>query len=247
MMINEKTYFNIVTELLDRIEKTQSLKLLEAGRMISDALDKGEVLHAFSTGHSHMFVEELFYRAGGLVPVNPILDTGLMLHQGAVKSTRLERLPGYARCILEGEDLKEGDPIIIVSNSGINAVPVEAALISKEKRLQVIAVTSVDISGSLKPRHPSGLKLKDVADLTIDNCITGGDASVEIPGTGQYIGAVSSIAITYIAQRLVINIANNFIGKGKTLPIYKSANIPGGDEHNALLINQYKSRIKSLY
>lgn len=246
-MINRDTYKTAVVEILERIENTQGDTIKKAGAIIADSLELGGLLHAFSTGHSHMFAEELFYRAGGLVPVNPILDTGLMLHQGAVKSTRLERLPGYARCILDGVDFNEREPILIVSNSGINAVPVEAALVSKEKKLNVIAVTSVDISCKLQSRHRSGLKLMDAADLVIDNCIIGNDATVEIPGTNQCIGAVSTIATCYIAQRLIIEVANEFLKRGKVPPVYKSANIPGGDEHNAELINLYKSRVKGLY
>lgn len=246
-MIDDSRFSTIVIDLLNEIEETQRGKILEAGTIISDSLDNEGMLHVFSTGHSHMIVEELFYRAGGLVPVNPILDPALMLHEGAVKSTKIERLPGYAASVFDGICFKEGEPILIASNSGINSVPVEMALMAKEKKLKVIAITSVDISSSLQPRHLSGMKLMDIADVVIDNCIKGGDAVLEIPGTGQKVGAVSSIAGIYIAQKIVLNVINEFVKKGKKPPVYMSANIPGGDEHNAYLIEKYRDRIRGLY
>jgi len=246
-MIDDRKFHTIVAGLLEDIETTQNSKIKEAGKLISDSLENDGILHVFSTGHSHMIVEELFYRAGGLVQVNPILDPALMLHQGAIKSTRIERLQGYADSIAESIDFREGEPIIIASNSGINAVPVEMALAAKKKNLKVVAITSVNISGSLMPRHSSGKKLMDIADVVIDNCIKDGDAVMEIPGSDQKIAAVSSIAGMYIAQRLVIDIVNEFLKKGKRPPVYMSANIPGGDEHNALLVEKYSKRIRGLY
>lgn len=246
-MIEENRFNSIVVNLINEIESTQKEALKKAGALISQALDNDGVLHVFSTGHSHMIAEELFYRAGGLIQVNPIFDPGLMLHEGPIKSTNLERLPGYAAVIFKSIDFKEGEPIIIMSNSGINIVPIEMALLAKENGLKVIAITSVNVSASLKSRHSSGLKLMDVADIVIDNCLKDGDAVLEIPGTGQKVGAVSSIAAMYITQRIILSVINEFLKDGKVPPVYMSANIPGGDEHNAKLIKKYKQKIRRLY
>lgn len=246
-MINYGKFNTAVIDMLCEIEETQKNKLAEAGRLIYGSLENGGMLHVFSTGHSHMLVEELFYRAGGLIQIDPILDPALMLHQGAVKSTRLERLSGYAECIFEGIDAKEGEPLLIASNSGINPVPVEMALLAKRKKLKVIAITSLDISGALEPRHASGKKLMDIADVVIGNCLKDGDAVMEIPGMEQKIAAVSSMAGIYIVQRLVIAIVNEFLKDGRKPPVFMSANVPGGDEHNACLLERYGGRIRGLY
>ena len=239
-------YHNLVVDLLTRIESTQANALSEAARLIEQALDEGGVLHAFSTGHSHMMVEEMFYRAGGLAPVNPIFDPGTMLHQGALRSTGFERLSGYAAVLLQDVETRPGEPIVIVSNSGGNPVPVEMAMLAKQRGLKVIAITSKSISSHLKSRFPSGEKLMDVADILIDNCIEDSDAAIEIDDSGQRAGGLSSIAGIYIVQRLILEVIAEFLKENKLPPIFASANVPGGDQSNLRLINRYKSRVRAL-
>ncbi len=240
------TYYGLVASLLERIERTQSRVLAEAAQAIKRALDAGGVVHAFSTGHSHMMVEEMFYRAGGLVPVNAIFDPGTMLHHGASRSTRLERLPGYAEAVLGDVDTRPGEPIILASNSGINVVPVEMALLAKARGLVVIAITSRTLSLRLEPRHPSGKRLLDLADIVLDNCVEESDAALEIPGSGARVGGVSSIAGIYLVQRLMLSVIDEYLHAGEMPPVFVSANVPGGDEWNRKLIEHYRGRIRGL-
>lgn len=246
-MFDGGQYKDKVLNLINEIEATQQENIGKAGALIGRTLSNDGILHVFSSGHSHMIAEELFYRAGGLIQVNPIFDANLMLHEGPIKSTVLERLPGYAEAIFKTVNFKEGEPIIIMSNSGINVVPIEMALLAKENGMKVIVITSVGISGTLVSRHPSGMKLMDTADVVIDNCLKDGDAVLELPGTGQKVGAVSSIAAMYIAQRIVLSVISEFLKNGKVPPVFMSANIPGGDEHNAKLTEKFKSKIRNLY
>lgn len=243
-MIDNKAYLNIVIDILNRIEETQSENIEKASAYIKKNIDDGGILHAFSTGHSHMLVEEIYYRAGGLVPINPIFDPALMLHEGVLKSTNLERLPGYAKVIFDNYETKADEPIIIISNSGINPVPIEMGMLAKEKSMKVIALTSASVSQKATSRHESGLKLMDTADIVIDNCIEGSDASIYIEETGHRIAAVSTIAGAYILERLVISVANRFLEEGKTPPIFMSANVKGGYEFNEDLLKRYSSRKK---
>jgi uncharacterized phosphosugar-binding protein len=95
----------------------------------------------------------------------------------------------------------------------------------------------------VKPKHPSGRRLSEVADITIDNLAPFGDSTMKLEdGTG--IGAVSSITAAFIAQRITIGVADNIRRRGKTPPVYISANIPGGDEHNGALEDLYGQRIR---
>ena len=116
-------------KLID-LEETANIKA--CAKIMFDAMVDGKVVHVFATGHSHMFAEEMFYRSGGLVGINPILEPFLMQHEGSIRSTKFERLPGIAKIIYESLNLKEKEPFIVVSNSGINSVPVEMAAILKE-------------------------------------------------------------------------------------------------------------------
>lgn len=244
-MVEVKEYLNIIKDILEDIELTQAENIYKASNLIQASINNGGVLHTYSTGHSHMMMEEMFYRTGGLVPVNPIFDPNTMLHQGVLRSTEMERLSGYAKIVLNHADIREGESILICSNSGINAVPIEAALIAKEKGLNVIAITSVRISEKSKSRHSSGLRLMDIADVVIDNCIKKSDASIKIEKTNQSIAPVSTIAGAYIVNRIVIDIVNEFLKKDIVPPVFMTANVEGGYEFNEQLISKYKERIKS--
>lgn len=245
--INLKDFTQIVKEVIQTIENHEQENIEKAAKIIAKSLEQEGLLHVFSTGHSHMVVEELFYRTGGLVQVNPILESALMLHEGALKSTKLERLSGYAKTILDGESVRSGETIIIASNSGINCLPIEMALAAKDKGLNVVAITSLETSRVLVSRHLSGKKLYEVADVIIDNCVPTGDAVIQLPEMTQKVGAISSIACTYIAQNLVLCVINEYLKKGIIPPIYMSANMPGGDEHNKNLIGKYQGRIRCLH
>lgn len=239
-LFNEK-----IIEILNLIEKDEASNINKASLIMAECMKNDGIVHVFATGHSHMFAEELFYRAGGLVQIDPILVPMLMQHEGAIRSTKLERLPGLAKEIYTSLNLKENEPFIIVSNSGINSVPVEMAKLAKDDNHPVIVVTSLQTSKNLEPRNELNKHLYDFADVLIDNHVPYGDGVIDSPY--GYIGSSSSIAGAYIAQSLVLNIINIFESNGLIPPVYISANIPGGDSHNKELYEKYKDRIKCLF
>lgn len=239
-------YFAAVRDLIARIEAEQMGAIEKAADVIAGAVANGGVVHLFGTGHSHMLGEEVFYRAGGLVPVNTIFEPSLMLHDGPAKSSRLERLSGFARCILDETSTKSGEPIIIISNSGINAVPVEMALEAKTRDLVVIALTSVAASMTLPPRHSSGKRLYELADIVLDNYVPHGDALVQPKGVPQKTGAASTIAGAIILNAVMVRAIEKLAGEGGEVPVFMSSNVPGGTEHNARLLGRFRERIRRL-
>ncbi|HKH54615.1 MAG TPA: sugar isomerase domain-containing protein, partial [Propionibacteriaceae bacterium] len=138
-----------------------------------------------------------------------------------------------------------GDVFIIASNSGVNGSVVGLALLAKEKGHDVIAVTSLQHTAQVGPKHPSGLRLSEVADVVIDNLAPYGDATLALPG-GVAVGSVSSITSAFLAQLLTIGVAERMNGNGRVPPLYLSANIPGGDEHNRALEKKYEGRIRRI-
>lgn len=233
-----------VNNLLKLVDEKETTNIKKAADIIYKSFINKGILHVFATGHSHMFAEELFYRAGGLVPIDPILIPELMQHVGAITSTKLERVSGKSKLIYESLDLKAGEPFIIVSNSGINAVPIEMAEIAKVNNHPVIVITSVESSKNLVSRVRSGKHLFDYGDVVIDNHVPHGDSLVQTKNGPT--GASSSIICNYIAQRLVLEIISLYEKDGLVPAIYQSANTVGGDEHNQELIKEYQKRIKSL-
>src|SRR5699024_2645055 len=112
-------------------------------------------------GRSEDLTEEDYYRAGGLVPIHPILHYPLMLHEGAVRSSSLVRENDYAHNFMEQQDIRTGDVIFVISTSGRNPVPVDVAKIAKQKGAYVIGITSIEYSSRQPSRHTSGKHLCD--------------------------------------------------------------------------------------
>lgn len=233
MLAND--YLENARSLLENVQESQLDAILEAASWITDSLSVGGVVHVFGSGHSHILADEAHSRAGGLVPVQPIQDP---------MEGKAERLEGYAGVLLNQYDLREGEVIIVASNSGINPLPVEMAIEAKKRGLRVIAVTSMAHTQAASPRHTSGEKLYQVADLVIDNCGMVGDAAIEVPEFPGRAGATSSVAGASIINSIVVQVAENLVTKGVTPPILISSNVAGGDEHNERIRSLYRERLK---
>ncbi|UYO96957.1 SIS domain-containing protein [Microbacterium sp. M28] len=214
--------------------------------LLTACIDAGGVIHAFGTGHSEAFAMEISGRAGGLIPTNRFALRDLVMHGSRdvdVLSAALEREPWVVDELMATVPVGEHDVFLIASNSGVNGSIVGAALWAKERGHSVIAVTSLEHTARVQSKHPSGKRLSETADVVIDNLAPYGDTTLELPG-GIGAGAISSITAAYIAQLLTLGVARTITDRGEIPPMYISANIPGGDEHNSVLEDRYRGRIR---
>lgn len=226
--------------ILEQLETIENIS-----REIAHSLKNDGVLHVFGSGHSHTIAEELFHRAGGLIPVNAILEDYLMPHKGPSRVGPLERTSGLASVIANAHDMREGEVFITASNSGINAVAVELVEIAKSKGLKTVAFTSLTHSKNVPSRN-SGKKLYEVADYVIDTGTPRGDACVELPGLDVKVSPLSTCVTVFTAQLLVARVCEIFTDQNLIPPVYQSANTPGGDERNKELEKKFKPRIQHL-
>ncbi|MBS1699815.1 MAG: SIS domain-containing protein [Actinobacteria bacterium] len=211
-----------------------------------DAIRAGGVIQAFGTGHSEAFAMEIAGRAGGLIPTNRIALRDIVLHgerTADVLTGSLEREPWVVDELMAVSPVTEDDVFVIASNSGVNGSVVGVALWAKEHGHTVIAVTSIDHTSRVEPKHPSGKRLSEIADVVIDNLAPYGDATLQLTETIS-AGAISSITAAFIAQLLTLGVARTLVEAGEVPPMYISANIPGGDEHNAALEARYLDRLR---
>lgn len=236
-------YLEHLIELMTKLIESQMPAIKKAAELVATAIAKGHIVHVFGVGHSHILAEEAFFRAGGLAPVNAILEPCLMLHEGASKSTRLENIAGLAQVLLDYYEVKQGDVLIIASNSGVNLVPVEMAVFAHNRGVSTVAITSVNYSRMLKGQ---GKALFEVADVVIDNMGEPGDAFMELPGVPQRVGPTSTVVGTAIINTIMIEAIYTLQRMGLQPPIYMSSHLPGAMAHNLKLVQRYRERIKLL-
>jgi uncharacterized phosphosugar-binding protein len=201
--------------------------IVRAGVLVADAFAGGHRVLAFGTGHSHLIAEEVYSRAGGLRAVEAVLEPSLMLHEGPAKSSALERMPGLAQVLVDQAAVSSGDVVIVASNSGRNAVPVEFAETCRARGATVLAITSRAHSEAYPSRVPSGHKLMDVADLVLDNAAPVGDAAVALPGRDERVGPVSTVTGAVLAQAVMAEAAHRLAEQGHDPGVLVSYNVDG--------------------
>lgn len=235
-------YLAAIHEGIDRLSGDRGAITVAADRLAL-CIAAGGIVHVFGSGHSAMLAQEVFHRAGGLVPFNAMLDINLTIF-GTSHATKLERLEGYDPAVLSNHDVRAGDVAIVISTSGVNPVPIEVAEAARAAGALVIALTSAEAYHEAASRHSSGRKLADVADLVLDSHVPHGDAAVEAGGGA--VGATSTVLGAVALNLLVVETARLLGEAGHPVPTFASQNLPGGDEHNASLIERYRDRLPLL-
>lgn len=244
MNVGIEQIFKEINVIVANIQQTQFHKIKYAASILSESLFAGGIIHVFGAGHSRAFGMEMCGRAGGLAPMKLIglEDIAALDSEQSINLVELERDPQTAHRLLELHEIQKEDSIIIVSNSGINSAPVELAMECKRRGIAVITVTSMAHSSKMESRHPSGKKLCDITEIIIDNCCPYGDVLLDIPNLPVKTGSASSIAGAIIAQSLTVEIIAKYIDTGRIPPVFISANVSGGDEHNYSILEAYKHR-----
>jgi len=237
-------YLKSCQDALAELSKTQATAIAKASEIVASSVGGGGVVFSFGTGHSHELAEEIAYRAGGLVPVSPILEPSLTGSTEVTKSEMLERLEGFAPHILDYHGVGKQDVLIVISNSGRNAVPVEIALEAQKRGIPVIAVTSLAYSTQVSSRQLSGKKLYEVADVVIDNCTPFGDAVVTVEGVEQPVGPLSTVTGAALLHAVMVGATELLAGRGEPVPVFWSGNLDGATERNATTMTAYRSRIR---
>lgn len=241
-----RSYLDDVIALLAEVREHQWPVIERAAELVAGAVESDGLVHVFGTGHSHLLAEEVFYRAGGLAQVNPILIDALMLHAGAARSTRLERLPGLAGAILDDEPVGPNDVLIVISNSGGNAACVEMAQAGVARGIPTIALTSLQHATAAAARSGAGPRLHDVADVVLDNRGRPGDACVELEGLAVAVGPTSTVVGAAMLNAVVVEAVRLVLARGGSPDVFASSNVEGGDAVNAEVISRYSPRVRSL-
>ena len=237
-------YISIVNQTITKAWESQQETIANAVEQIAQAIARKSNVFIFGCSHAGIIAEEVFYRTGGLAILNPIFFPGFMLNTRPITMTsQLERLPGLGKTILKENHLRPGDVLIIHSVSGRNTVPVEMAIEAVKMGVYVIALTNLEYSSNVTSRHPSGKRLYEVSNLVLDNCGVKGDAAVLLDGLAEPIGPTSTTVGTALINGIIIEVVEKLIADKIVPPVFLSANLDGGDEHNRKIFEEYKDNI----
>jgi len=242
--MSAKAYIEQAIAALRKMMSSQGENFSRAADLLQRAITGGKSIFSFGASHSFILTEELVYRTGGLMLVNPIYPHGMNLFVRPMTLTsKLERVAGLGRELLESSPAREGDVLIIASTSGRNSVVIDMALAARENKIGLVGVTSLEYSRGVNSRHPSGKKLADLCDVVIDNGAPYGDAVVEIPGFPQKVGPLSTLTGVAAVNAVAAEVVSRLVRRGVQPPVFMSANIDGADEYNARLLEENRQRI----
>ena len=229
-------YAKIIRSILKKIVNEEKNKINKSAKLIKNSYNKGGQLYIFGTGHSGLIAEDAFHRAGGFAAACPIRDDNINFSKGATKATSLERTPLIAKKALAKYKITKKDILLIISNSGVNHAPVEAALIAKKKKIKTIAITSYNYSKQA-PLSMLKKRLYEVVNIYIDNKIPAGDALIKVNNVN--VGPASTITGSFILNSILVEVAD-MLKKEKIFPFYISSNMPNAYKNNDKLIKKYK-------
>ena len=236
----EFEYMNKITEVLEKSYETNKDLIKDLSVKFAENIKTGHVIHTFGTGHSHMVGIELFARAGGLGNVDAMLDPDTLTAFGAQRSGAIEKLSGLADIIYDQYNIQKGYIMIITSNSGRNAVPIEMAMRCQKEGIYTVAVTNLEQSKNTTSRHPSGKRLFECVDAIIDTAGPTGDSMMTIGSIKT--GPASSITSMFLLNTIVTEAIKILDAEGIKAPVLQSQNVDGFD--NDAIYKAYEGKVK---
>lgn len=236
-----QSYIEKLQKHIKLIEEEQLL-IDEGARQIAKTIEQDGLIYIFGCGHSHMFGEEFFYRAGGLGNVRPILYEPLMLHEGAAQSSNNEKKNNYIDNFIEEYPITDKDTLIVISTSGRNPVPIDIAKYGKKRGAQVITISSFDYLNYESSRHKDGIFLKHAGLININNHVPYGDSLCQTHEVSH--SPVSTIIGMTIMHQMISAAIDQ--AEVETLPVFISGNISGSSDHNKQILEQYGERVPML-
>jgi uncharacterized phosphosugar-binding protein len=232
-----ESYYSRANEMLATARQKNAATIAQLAPILGASVARGEVIHTFGSGHSEIIAREIVGRAGGLVCITSIPDP---------TAGFIENLVGYGTKLVERYDrqyeLRRGEAVIVISNSGKNASPIEVALHAKQKGCVVIGLTSVAMSSTAKTVHPGGKNLHALSDYVLDNGGVPGDTVIQLSDTIM-TGPTSTFIGASLLNWLMLSTMEWLKNNGHELPVLRSQNVPGAIEHNRKVGEKYKTRL----
>jgi uncharacterized phosphosugar-binding protein len=245
-------YFSKITQMIEALGEKSLPSIQKAAGLMADSIASDRAVYYFGSGHSVLPALDVFPRYGSFVGLQPIHDTRLMWSNvigpgGTPELLWLERQEGYIKNVFNSYVMDSRDTLIVVSHGGLNAAGIEAAMYAKERGLKVIVITSEENYRASQPRHSSGKKLGDLADVLIDNGAPPEDSIIHIDGWEEPVAASSTVTVMVISMALVAETASLLAQRGIHIPTFVSPNVMPDPDHNAKVYDLYKEFRRRVY
>ncbi|HEY1807217.1 MAG TPA: SIS domain-containing protein [Acidobacteriaceae bacterium] len=245
----ELEYLTRITETLAKIRDTQNEQIERAASLFAGSIASGGRVYMFGSGHSVIPVLDIFPRYGSFIGFYPIYDPRLMWFNvvgpgGARELLWLEQREGYARVVLSSYNLTPNDSLLVFSHGGLNAAPIEMGLEAREKGAKVVTVSSHTNYEQAAAKHSSGKKLRDVADVAIDNCVPPEDALIAAEGIPEKFAAGSTVASVSIAMTLVAETGRRLVREGHRPSTFVSPNVGLPADHNQQVFQEFMRNVQ---
>jgi uncharacterized phosphosugar-binding protein len=255
-MNSSLAYMEAAQGILERIRSTQMEAIEHAASICAETIGGGGLVHLFGTGHSRMFIEEMYPRHGSFPGFHPMVELSLTFHNvvvganGQRQAMFIEHVEGLAKQILRNFVISKPDSFMIFSNSGVNEVVVEMGLEAKKMDLPLIVVVSVDHCKASAPKHSSGKKLIDIADVVVDSCTPAGDAMVRVDGLDDPVGPGSTIGTAAVTNAIKVAVAEKLTAMGQPPKVLTSSYFIGSEESKKRFdesYDDYRARVRRVY
>lgn len=245
-------YFSKIAELITDLEKESMPAIQKAAGFMADSIAANRAVFYFGSGHSVIPALDVFPRYGSFVGLQPIHDTRLMWSNvigpgGTPELLWLEKQEGYIDNVFDSYVMTPEDTIIVISHGGLNAAGIEAAMYARDRGLKVVAITSMENYRSNDPRHSSGKKLADLADVVIDNGAPPEDSLIRVKGWEEPVAASSTVTVLVISMALIAETTALLAQRGIHIPTFVSPNVMPDPDHNKKVYDLYKDLRRRIY
>lgn len=245
-------YLSKMSQMMDDLCEKSLTSIQKAAELMADSVAADRAVFYFGSGHSVLPALDVFPRYGSFVGLQPIHDTRLMWSNvlgpgGTPELLWLEKQEGYIKNVFDSYVMGDKDTLIIISHGGLNAAGVEAAMYAKERGVKVVAITSLENYRNNAPRHSSGKKLADLADVVIDNGAPPEDSIIHIEGWDEPVAASSTVTVIAISMALVAETTALLAKRGIHIPTFVSPNVMPDPDHNKKVYDLYKEFRRRIY
>jgi len=217
-------------KVITLIEQHEQDTIRAAADACAATIKAGRAVLLFGAGHSALPPQEAFPRIGSIVGFVQITEPELGFNGhvtgkgGQRQMSFLEQTSGFAEVILSNYALTPQDTLIVFSNSGINALPVELCDLANQGGLTTISVSSAAHSMANKPKNVLGKRLLEIADIQIDTHVPEGDTLITLEGC-VHTGGGSTIAAMVIINTIVVETIRKLNEEDFPFHIYPSHNV----------------------